>query len=46
MSYARRAQERLIHDNQYSEQPLGMQLINKDKRRIRETNLHKKKDSD
>ena len=46
MSYARREQERLIHHNQSSEQPLGMQLRNEDKRRIRETNLCQKKDND
>ena len=46
MSYLRRAQERLTHNNQYSEQPLGMQLSNYHKRRIRENNLHEKKDSD
>ena len=44
MSYVRRAQERLIHNNLSSQQLLGIQLSNEDKRCIRETNLHKKKD--
>ena len=46
MSYARRAQEKLIYNNQSSEQSLGMQFSNEDKMRVRETNLHEKKDSD
>lgn len=44
MSYSWRAQERLIHNNQSSQQPLGIHLINENKRHIRETNLHEKKD--
>ena len=44
MSYARRAQERSINNNQSNEQLLGTQLRNEDLRRIRETNLHEKKD--
>ena len=44
MSHARRAHEILIYNNQYSKQPLGMQLINEDERRIRETNVYEKKD--
>ena len=46
MNYARRAQERMIHNDQSSEQPLVMQLSNENKRRIRENNLHEKKDGD
>ena len=44
MIYARRVQERLIHNNQSSEKPLGMQLSNENERRIKETNVHEKKD--
>ena len=46
MNYTRRAQERLIHQNQSSEQPLGIKLSNEDKRRVRKTNLHEKNDND
>ena len=43
MNCARRAQETLICNNQSSEHHLGMQLRNEILRRIRETNLHEKK---
>ena len=43
MRYVQRAQEVLIHDNQSSEQPLGMKLSTENKRHIRETELHEKK---
>ena len=46
MRHARRAQEVLMYNNQSSEQPLGMQLSNEDKRRVRETDSCEKKDSD